>query len=112
MNTSPAAAIRAAQNATVAALAARYPCTATLTAQGESSGTAVPGGGYRGALEWVDEDGVPRRDQGVAFVAPQARFPVGFDEGARGWTITLEGHRFRLLSVTRWGLNWLVRGVR
>lgn len=112
MNSSPAAAIRAAQNATVAALAARYPCAVTLIAQGESTGTEVRGGGYRGAVEWIDEDGLSRREQGIVFVAAITRFPAAFTETAKGWIITLESHRFVVLSVTRWGQSWLVRGTR
>lgn len=112
MNASPSAAIRAAQNTTVAALAARHPGAVTVTAQGATSGTEVRGGAYRGLLEWVDEEGVSQREQGLVLVAPKTRFPATFDEQARHWTLELDGHRFRLLSVTPWGASWLVRGIR
>lgn len=107
----PAAAIAKAQDATVAALAARHPGSATLTPQGGDA-ASVTCGVYRGALEWVDDDGVPRRDQGVVLIARKSRFPATFTETSKNWSIDFAGQSFRLLSVTPYGASWLVRGVR
>ena len=108
----PATALHRAQLATAAALASRHPGSATLTPAGSGTGSEIRGGIFRGALEWLDDDGVPRRDQGVSLIALKSRFPADFDEHAKNWAITYGGQRWRLLSVTPWGASWLVRGVR
>lgn len=107
-----AQAIARAQNATQAALAERHPASVIMTAPGEPAGATVRGGAFRGPQEWIDDDGIPRRDQALTFLGKKTAFPAGFDETAKGWLLEFQETTYRLQSVTSWGSHWLVRGVR
>lgn len=107
----PAQAIAQAQAATQKALSSRHPGTVTLTEPG-APGVAIAGGIHRGAVEWIDSDGVPRRDQGLSFTALKSAFPGSFSASVKGWVMTYEGASYRVRGVLDWGASWLVRGVR
>lgn len=107
-----AAALAKAQNATQAALAQRHPGRVDLSSAGSSTAASVSGGAWRGPHEWVDDEGVPQRQQAVTLLAKKSAFPAEFGETAKGWTFTFEGSAWRVLSVTPWGGSWLVRGIR